>query len=397
MRIVMIDGFRGFFLFFMMIIHANMLLRAVAGKLNHHYFGWVEDAQGFVFISGMVVALVYGRIKMRQGDEAMGGAIRKRMRTIYSHQAGLILILLAVALFTQAAFGFTSPSLQIYTREPVGFALASLLLVTGSNHMGILPMYIIFMSVMPLVLRLMHRGYLMSLLTVSVLLWLAAQSGLGEYLVAQAEAALAAKGVTIPLGIYFNPLGWQVLFFSGAFFGYLMSVGRLDLSMFDRRDAFFAFLIGLVGFLALGVYDRLAFGALLPPDVIAAIMAPVNRGNLSILYVVTFALDLFLVVWLVRAGRECGVRMAEIASRFVTWFFTRPALVFLGQHSLHVFSAHILVFYALDLLLMFYRPGTLAANVIVLLTPLPLYAAAWGHASWTRMQKGRLSLGSGAA
>lgn len=39
MRILIIDGFRGFFLFFMMIVHANMLLKAVAGKLNHHYFG----------------------------------------------------------------------------------------------------------------------------------------------------------------------------------------------------------------------------------------------------------------------------------------------------------------------------------------------------------------------
>lgn len=51
----------------------------------------------------------------------------------------------------------------------------------------------------------------------------------------------------------------------------------------------------------------------------------------------------------------------------------------MGGHSLHVFSAHILVFYALDLLLMYYKPSVLMANVLVLLSPLPLYAAAWAH------------------
>ncbi|MGL6043624.1 MAG: OpgC domain-containing protein, partial [Sandaracinobacteroides sp.] len=67
MRYPLLDGFRGFFLLFMTIIHANEILDTVAGKLNHHYFGWVEDAQGFVFISGFVVALVYGRALDRKG------------------------------------------------------------------------------------------------------------------------------------------------------------------------------------------------------------------------------------------------------------------------------------------------------------------------------------------
>ena len=61
MRLAILDGFRGFFLLFMMIAHANAYLGAPLGKFNHHYFGWVEDAQGFVFISGLVVALVYAR------------------------------------------------------------------------------------------------------------------------------------------------------------------------------------------------------------------------------------------------------------------------------------------------------------------------------------------------
>ncbi|WP_276946509.1 OpgC family protein [Haematobacter massiliensis] len=379
MRITIIDGFRGFFLLFMMIVHANMPLRVLSGKLNHHYFGWVEDAQGFVFISGLVVALVYGRIGMRKGEAAMSLGIRKRVRTIYSHQVGLVLILFATALTTQYFLGQTSPFLRPYVESPLTFLAGSLLLVTGSANMGILPMYILFMLATPMVLRLFHRGYLLTPIAFSLILWLAAQSGIGEHMVNRAEEMLAAHGMGIRLGLFFNPLGWQLLFFSGALFGYLLSVDKLDLSILDGRDALGAFLICLLAFVGLGIYDRLAFGSWLPPETLSAIMGPIDRGNLSILYVLAFAVDLFLFVWLIRAAPTCGIPLFEAAGRFVTWIFTRPALVFLGQHSLHVFSAHILIFYALDLLLVFYRPGVVMANLIVLLSPLPLYAVAWAH------------------
>lgn len=79
----------------MMIVHVNMQFDAVIGKLNHHYLGWVEDAQGFVFISGFVVGLVYGARLIRRGYDACRSSIFSRIKTIYSHQAGLILIFLA--------------------------------------------------------------------------------------------------------------------------------------------------------------------------------------------------------------------------------------------------------------------------------------------------------------
>lgn len=72
----------------------------------------MEDAQGFVFISGLVVALVYGRIGMQRGEAAMSEGVHKRIRTIYAHQAGLVLILFASALLTQYLLGQTSPFLR---------------------------------------------------------------------------------------------------------------------------------------------------------------------------------------------------------------------------------------------------------------------------------------------
>lgn len=106
---------------------------------------------------------------------------------------------------------------------------------------------------------------------------------------------------------------------------------KLDLSIFDGRDALGAFLLCLLAFVALGIYDRLVFGTWLPPETLAAIMGPIDRGNLSILYVLAFAVDLFLVVWLIRAAPTCGIAVFETLGRFVTWIFTRPALVFRGR------------------------------------------------------------------
>ena len=128
MRYPILDGFRGFFLLFMMIIHSNEVLRTVIGKLNHHYFGFVQDAQGFVFISGLVVALVYGKSYDRGGFKACVKNTYRRVRTIYTYQAILIIGMLAVAL----AFPSLSRAgpLAPYFVEPVWFTLSSLTLTS---------------------------------------------------------------------------------------------------------------------------------------------------------------------------------------------------------------------------------------------------------------------------
>ncbi|MBA3326144.1 MAG: OpgC domain-containing protein [Rhodobacteraceae bacterium] len=50
------------------------------GKIHQQFFGWVEDAQRFVFISGLVVGLVYGRQYLRTPSvAAMFGPIMARV------------------------------------------------------------------------------------------------------------------------------------------------------------------------------------------------------------------------------------------------------------------------------------------------------------------------------
>ena len=382
MRISIIDGFRGFFLIFMMVVHANEFLKTTIGKLNHHYFGWVEDAQGFVFLSGLVVGLVYGGILIRKGQPAMDKAIWRRMKTIYLHQAGLILIL-AIAAMAATALGLKLGYLAPYANAPAAFTLASLGLVTGSAHMGILPMYILFLLFTPFVLRWLRLGYLPAVVTGSLCLWLFAQTGLSDTAVDTMESTLNDHGYRLHLGIFFNVAGWQLIFFAGLCAGYLKAAGELDLGWMHRPGVARAFAVAACAILLLGLYDRVVFDFWISHSYSDHVLDVTDRGNLSTIYAVAFFLDLFAIVWLLVAGPQSSLPGIALGARVMTTIFTWKPLVFLGQHSLHVFSAHILCVYALELYFLNAEPGRLAANIAILLSPLPLFAAAWGHA---RMQ-----------
>jgi len=93
-----------------------------------------------------------------------------------------------------------------------------------------------------------------------------------------------------------------------------------------------------------------------------------------------FAVNLYLVTWLVVAGPASDWRGLALAGRFVGWLFTRNALVTLGQHSLQIFVAHIVLVYALSLWAQDREPlAPMAANLLLLGSIAPLYAVAWLH------------------
>lgn len=75
MRITPIDGLRGFFLATMMLVHLAPWMESTLGHYTLHQLGWVEDAQGFVFLSGLVIGLVYGGLLLRRGGPAMRASL----------------------------------------------------------------------------------------------------------------------------------------------------------------------------------------------------------------------------------------------------------------------------------------------------------------------------------
>jgi len=364
------------------ISHINGEVDVIVGKLSHHYFGWVEDAQGFVFISGFVVGLVYGGVYLKRSAADMQRAVYRRMLTIYSQQVGLILIfLVATALFF--VFGTVPDVLRPYATEPVAFTLSSLALVAASMHMGILPMYIWFMLITPFILRFIHRGWTAPLIMLCITAWMVGQTGLLDVFTLWIENLISGLGYQIRLGIFFNVFGWQVLFFVGLFLGFRLAEGRLDLEFIKQRQYLIAFLFGLLAFIGYGMLDRLVFDFWISREFSANFLSHTSRQDFSILYVITFFLDLFLVTWLLVAGPGCGKKWITALAGLIQWIFTRRALVFLGQHSLHVFSFHILLVYVINILLDGRAVSELEGTLILVTGALSLFFPAWAH---SRMQ-----------
>lgn len=377
-RLLVIDGFRGFFLLFMAVAHYDGLIGSWLGKLHHKNFGWVEDAQGFVFLSGLVVGLVYGRKYLRRPAlGAIAGPILARVRTIYAHQAGLVAILLAAAL---ALGPLAAPDLAPFLEAPVTFTASSLLLVSSASNMGILPMYVFFLLATPFALRALHRGQVAPFFAAIVLCWLAAQSNLAGMAMHQLQLALNGQGIPARFGLYFNLLAWQALFFTGLYVGYRQAEGRIDLGFLHAPQWRTVFFMGLAAVALLGLHDLMVQMRLLGTDYSTRILIRSDRAILGTIYPIAFAVDLFLVVWLLRVGPEDRSAWVRRASAAVGWVFTRRWLTVLGQHSLHVFSFHILVFYALATAMPMLALDQWGRAAVLIGSVGSLYLAAWGHA-----------------
>jgi hypothetical protein len=346
----------------------------------------VEDAQGFVFISGFVVGLVYGGVFVRRGYEAMRAGVWARMRTIYTYHAGLVVLILAAALLL-GALGLTPNIVGPYRAEPLIFPALSLLLVSSSAFMDILPLYLWLMLLTPWALWMFRTDRTFAFVAVAAGAWVLAQVGLGSFLVASVERALGgATEREWSVGLGFNPLGWQVIYFAGLFLGLRSAEGRLDLAWMGdarvRRAMPYAF--GLVA--ALAVLDLAASQGLVP-GLGGAVYGRILRDDMSDIYLVAFFLDLFVIAWLLNEGERSGWAWAGAAARGLRWLFMRPFLVFLGQHSLQVFAWHVAVAYLIDFAVSPDTFGEWGGTLVLIAGTLSIYVPAWLHARHVAAQK----------
>lgn len=381
MRLTIIDGFRGFFLFFMMVTHAQGVLFAPWGVFNHHHFGWVEDAQGFVFLSGLVVGMVYGKRMLTQGDAAMANAIRARVGTIWRHHAGLVLLFLA-AVLALPVWGLRSDLLADQAAQPLAFSVASLMMLTGTPHMGILPMYVWFMLATPLVLRAFRDGRAPTVAALSLTLWFAAQTALPDQAQLPVEGWLAASGAPINLGIYFSVFGWQVLYVAGLWFGWKAATRTLDLSWLRLPEAASVFRVMVALWVLLGVFDVLFYTRMLPEAYNQWVFFNIDRGALAPVYLVAAANALYLVAWLVIAAPVSGGPVSRRLGAGLSWVMTRAPLVMLGRHSLTVFVTHVVCVYALSVAMQGVDPQSIpdmARNAALYAMTLPMFAVAWAR------------------
>lgn len=235
-----LDFFRGGAMFIILLAHTpgNTWTLWIPAR-----FGFSDATEIFVFCSGMASAIAFGSIFQKRGWWLGAARIAHRVWQVYWAHIGVFLVT-ATMLYAIDHFdiGFRD---RPYIHEPyvvplfaqTGEALIGLLTLTYVPGLfDILPMYLVILGMIPVVMLCHRCGGMAGFLGFVAITWAAAQfAGYARIAPEIAEpnalqAASVAFGERLSFlnfpanpwsdGVwFFNPFGWQLVFFSGFGFG----------------------------------------------------------------------------------------------------------------------------------------------------------------------------------
>lgn len=296
----------------------------------YEFAGYLSAAEGFVFLSGMLVALVYSRYQS-QGGWRLEQKVWQRAGVIYAYHLAVVL---AVFVFTMLSLILGAPWKSFATEmelEPLAALLSALLLVYQPPMLDILPMYVLLMLGAPFALRLMlkfKRLGIASVLMGSLLLWMFSQQGAGHgFLGALPTSVLVRVGA-------FDYMAWQLIFVLGMVAGFLRFSQQGKLVSVNKP----LFLVALS--LIAGLF-LLRHGYLKPTSFLGGtwlVEYPhIARDKLGWLRLFNFLAFVYVIAGLISLHRQYKI--------FQPFQWLGRWLGFLGQHSLQVFAFHLVVLY----------------------------------------------------
>jgi hypothetical protein len=319
------DALRGLFLVWMTLTH----LPTRMSDLVNQPFGFVSSAEGFVFLS----ALLVGRVYMRQALEnsgAMRTKIWKRALKVYAYHVSLLLLAFTFA----AAFAVVRHRaalenlLDFYIAHPAVAVVGSLLLIYCPPLLDILPMYVIFLLASPFAFSIAARRGWRPVVVCSTLIWLLAQFHLRTWV---HQVVVHVTHLPIPLqeSGAFDLFAWQWIWIIGMWMGARSLEGEMPLRRVPQWGRWVA---GAICVFFLGVRHSW-WGPGLTQDSLAMLLDKWQVAPLRLLNLVAIVVVLY------------GLRSA------VRWVISREPFITLGSASLQVFCAHLLfVFIGLALL-----------------------------------------------
>lgn len=187
-------------------------------------FGFSDATEMFVFQSGMASAIAFGSTFDRSGALMLIARIAQRIWQIFWAHIVVFIVVAAIMVVAGTRYDGVSyvDSLNLvpFIKDPGNLLVGLLTLTYVPNYFDILPMYIVILALMPvMILASKIQRFLPFALMIS--LWLATQFGLTR---------LPAEPWS-DRPWFFNPFGWQLLFFTGFF----LMRGSLPAPRFDRR------------------------------------------------------------------------------------------------------------------------------------------------------------------
>jgi hypothetical protein len=201
-----LDFYRGIAMFIILIAHIpeNPWNNWIPAR-----FGYSDATEIFVFCSGMASAIAFGGAFVRKGWGMGTARVVFRVWQVYWAHIGLLFFvaMMVAALDTYGAFQKSyvdSLNLGHFFADPMRQIVGAFTLTYVPNYFDILPMYLVVLAMMPLFMALSGFGFA-AVAVASIAIWLGANTSL---------LALPAESWS-DREWFFNPFGWQLLFFTG--------------------------------------------------------------------------------------------------------------------------------------------------------------------------------------
>lgn len=201
-----LDFYRGIAMFIILIAH---IPNDPWAKWIPARFGFSDATEIFVFCSGMASAIAFGGAFLRKGWWLGTARVAFRIWQVYwAHIALFFFVAMSMAALNESGLFekdyISSLNLQHFFNDPAPQIVGLFTLTYVPNYFDILPMYLVVLAMMPLVMGLSRIGF-WAVALASVTLWLVAQT---DVLDLPAEPWSDRQW-------FFNPFGWQLLFFTG--------------------------------------------------------------------------------------------------------------------------------------------------------------------------------------
>lgn len=172
-------------------------------------FGFSDATEIFVFCSGMASAVAFGRAFDRSGWWMGTARVAYRVWQVYwAHVALFFFVAMSMAaldlsgLFDKSYVN--SLNLGWFFKDPMPQIVGMFTLTYVPNYFDILPMYLVILAMLPLVMALRRLG-----------VWAVALGSLSVWAVAQTGALALPAEPWSEREWFFNPFGWQLIFFTG--------------------------------------------------------------------------------------------------------------------------------------------------------------------------------------
>ncbi|GAB2652197.1 OpgC domain-containing protein [Vibrio panuliri] len=318
-RIPALDSIRGLLLVIMTINHLFWISggNSIIQMFSLQPLGQFGAAEGFILVSGFLAGAIYSRPHLSNSE--LRSKAWSRAWSIYKyHIVCLLIVFVWFALcvtYMPTSAEMLEVNLTSLVDAPWSSVLLSAALVNKPSYLEILPLYIMYMLLLPILIAAYRRGWMAMVLLSSVVVW--AMSGH----ITDAVIIHLLPGAALQTG-YFDPFAWQLLFIGASAVGYAANQGNFNwyskwLTLAAGVTAAVILLMHHGFFLQWGIHQGVLYGLADKPEL----------GWLRLLNIAVWA---YLI--------------AAVIKHRPNLLVFKP-LSYIGRHSLQVFAWHTVMIY----------------------------------------------------